>query len=100
MQNIKNVAMLALLVLRRTDHCLIVGEGAKRFALSHGFKEENLLTEDSRLAWMKWRENMSKDDDWLKTTNATPLPARSGRNGRIRWPGPSPTPPAPSTARA
>src|SRR5688572_27139894 len=64
-QNIKNVAMLALLVLRRTDHCLIVADGARRFALSHGFKEENLLTEESRLAWMKWRENMSKDDDWL-----------------------------------
>jgi N4-(beta-N-acetylglucosaminyl)-L-asparaginase len=64
-QRIKNVAMLALLVLRRTDHCLIVGDGARRFALSHGFKEEDLLTEESRKAWMKWRENLSKDDDWL-----------------------------------
>ena len=64
-ERIKNVAMLALLVLRRTDHCLIVGEGATRFARSHGFVEENLLTEESRQAWMRWRENMSKDDDWL-----------------------------------
>lgn len=64
-RDIKNVAMVALLVLRRTDHCLIVGDGAKRFALSHGFKEENLLTPESRRAWMKWRENLSKDDDWL-----------------------------------
>jgi N4-(beta-N-acetylglucosaminyl)-L-asparaginase len=65
LRNIRNPAMVALLVLRRTDHCLLVGEGALRFAKSHGFREEDLLTERSRREWMKWRENMSRDDDWL-----------------------------------
>lgn len=64
-RNIKNPAQVALMVLRRTDHCLLVGEGALRFAKSHGFREEDLLTEHSRREWMNWRENMSRDDDWL-----------------------------------
>ncbi|CAG0975845.1 N4-(beta-N-acetylglucosaminyl)-L-asparaginase [Phycisphaerales bacterium] len=64
-RNIKNPAQVALLVLRRTDHCLLVGEGAYRFAISHGFKHEDLLTEHARREWMNWRENMSHDDDWL-----------------------------------
>ncbi|HYE60442.1 MAG TPA: N(4)-(beta-N-acetylglucosaminyl)-L-asparaginase [Phycisphaerales bacterium] len=65
LRNIKNPAMVALLVLRRTDHCLIVGDGALRFAKQMGFKEEDLLTEESRLEWQKWRENLGKDDDRL-----------------------------------
>ena len=64
-RNIKNPAHVALLVLRRTDHCLLVGEGALRFAKLHGFKEEDLLTEHARQEYLHWRENMSKDDDWL-----------------------------------
>jgi N4-(beta-N-acetylglucosaminyl)-L-asparaginase len=65
LHNIKNPAMVALLVLRRTDHCLIIGDGALRFAKQMGFQEENLLTEESRLEWQKWRENLGHDDDRL-----------------------------------
>ncbi len=64
-RNIKNPAMVALLVLRRTDHCLLVAEGALKFAKQMGLTEENLLTKRARLEWQKWRENMSKDDDRL-----------------------------------
>lgn len=64
-RDIKNPAHVALMVLRKTNHCLLVGEGAKRFALSMGFKEENLLTEAARLEWEKWKFNHSKNDDWL-----------------------------------
>ncbi|MDA0986876.1 MAG: N(4)-(beta-N-acetylglucosaminyl)-L-asparaginase [Bacteroidetes bacterium] len=65
LQNIKNPASVAKMVLERTDHVLIVGEGALKFARMHGFKEENLLTEESRKEWVKWREMMSKEDDYL-----------------------------------
>ncbi len=65
LRNIKNPAMVALAVLRRTDHCLLVGEGALRFAKMQGFREENLLTERARQEWVRWRENMSIDDDYL-----------------------------------
>lgn len=64
-ENIKNPAKVALLVLKGTDHVLIVGEGAKRFALRHGFEEENLLTERAREAWLRWKRNLNPDDDWL-----------------------------------
>lgn len=72
-QNIKNPSRVAKLVMERTDHVLLVGEGALRFAKAHGFKEENLLTEKSRKIWLYWKETLNKDDDWfppeLKDTN-------------------------------
>lgn len=61
---IKNPSRVAKLVLERTDHILLVGEGALRFALKHGFKKEDLLTEESRRIWLKWREEMSENDAW------------------------------------
>src|SRR5688572_11238679 len=64
-QNIKNPSRVARVVMERSDHVLIVGAGALRFARAHGFKEENLLTEESREAWLKWKENLSDKDDWL-----------------------------------
>ncbi len=72
LRNIKNPASVALRVLRRTDHCLLVGEGALIFALTHGFEEENLLTEKARREWLAWKENMSKDDDWLNDDERDP----------------------------
>jgi len=65
LRNIKNPSKVARLVMERTDHVLIVGEGALRFAKAHGFKEENLLTDSAREAWLKWKENLSNQDDWL-----------------------------------
>lgn len=64
-QNIKNPAQVARLVMERTDHVLIVGAGALKFAKAHGFKEENLLTDAAREAWLKWKEGLSVQDDWL-----------------------------------
>ena len=53
------------MVMERTDHVLIVGEGALKFAKAHGFPEENLLTDRARAEWLKWKENLSTTDDWL-----------------------------------
>jgi len=64
-QNIKNPSKVAKLVMERTDHVLIVGEGALIFAKAHGFKEENLLTEEAREIWLYWKESLSKNDDWF-----------------------------------
>jgi N4-(beta-N-acetylglucosaminyl)-L-asparaginase len=43
----------------------LVGAGALKFAKAHGFKEEDLLTEESRKAWLRWKETLSNKDDWL-----------------------------------
>lgn len=65
LRNIKNPSSVARMVMDRSDHVLMVGEGALRFAKVHGFKEEDLLTDRAREAWLKWKENLSTEDDWL-----------------------------------
>ncbi len=65
LRNIKNPSLVAKVVMERTDHVLLVGDGALAFARMHGFKEENLLTEESRKMWLKWKENLSTEDDYL-----------------------------------
>jgi N4-(beta-N-acetylglucosaminyl)-L-asparaginase len=63
-REIKNVAAVARLVMERTNHLLLVGEGAQQFAVAHGFPRENLLTERSRKTWLLWKEAMSNRDGW------------------------------------
>ncbi len=78
LEGIKTPSSVARLVLERTDHMMLVGHGAQRFALAHGFQIENLLTEKARLAWLKWKENLSADDDWLPPADGV----YRERNGR------------------
>lgn len=65
LERIKTPCSVARLVMERTDHIHLVGEGALRFARAHGFPEENLLTDKSRKIWLRWKENLSDRDDWL-----------------------------------
>lgn len=65
LENIKTPSEVAKLILKYTNHIFLVGEGAKRFALSYGFKEEDLMTEHSREAWLRWRANLNPDDNFL-----------------------------------
>jgi len=64
LEGIKTPSVVAKYVLLYTSHIMLVGEGAKKFALSYGFKEEDLLTERSREAWLRWRANRGENDDW------------------------------------
>ncbi|HLE83360.1 MAG TPA: N(4)-(beta-N-acetylglucosaminyl)-L-asparaginase [Thermoanaerobaculia bacterium] len=64
LEGVKTPSKVAKLVMDRTDHVLLVGEGARRFATMHGFPVEELLTERSRKIWLYWRENLSDKDDW------------------------------------
>ncbi|MCY4159043.1 MAG: N(4)-(beta-N-acetylglucosaminyl)-L-asparaginase [Bacteroidetes bacterium] len=65
LQGIKYPSRVAKYVLERTDHVLLVGEGAQKFARMHGFSIENLLTEEARETWVRWRETLSNRDDYL-----------------------------------
>ena len=58
-QKIKNVARLAKTVMERTNHVMIVGDGALRFGVAEGFEEMNLLTEHSRKIWLAWKARTS-----------------------------------------
>lgn len=64
LRHIKNPSKVAKLVMERTDHVLLIGEGALRFAVAHGFKREELLTDEARFVWLRWKEKMSDKDDW------------------------------------
>src|SRR6185369_4310559 len=58
LRNIKTPSKVARLVMEQTDHLFLVGEGALRFAKAMGFKEEELLTEESRIAWLTWKRSL------------------------------------------
>ena len=45
---------IARLVMEKTEHVMLVGEGAERFALDNGFKKENLLTPEAEKEWKAW----------------------------------------------
>lgn len=74
LQNIRHPAQVALKVMRRSDHVLLVGAGARDFAVAHGFPEENLLTDLTRKIWLRWKETLSEQDDWLPDPNETEIP--------------------------
>lgn len=75
LEGIKTPSLVALDVMRYTDHVLLVGEGAQRFALSMGHELENLLTEASRRRWLEWRARLSDEDDYLTPEeSAEPVP--------------------------
>jgi len=70
-QNILHPSEVARLVMERTDHVMLVGDGAYRFARSHGHPHVDLLTEETRKIWMAWRESMSDKDDRLPPRKKT-----------------------------
>lgn len=65
LRNIKNPSKVAKFVMERTDHVLLVADGALDFAKAHGFTEENLLTDDARKYWLQYKERLSDKDDWF-----------------------------------
>lgn len=60
-EKIKNPSKVARAVMERTNHTFIVGQGATQFAKDQGFEPMNLLTEESRLAWLAWKAKSSKN---------------------------------------
>jgi N4-(beta-N-acetylglucosaminyl)-L-asparaginase len=77
LRNIKHPAQVAKKVLECTDHVLLVGDQALRFARAMGFSEEELLTERARRIWLHWRLSHSDNDDWLVPEQAVADPETS-----------------------
>lgn len=54
LEHIVHPISVARLVMEKTPHIVLVGDGALQFALANGFKKENLLTPESEKAWKEW----------------------------------------------
>ena len=54
LEHIKHPISVARKIMEKTPHIILVAEGALKFALSEGFKKENLLTPSSEQAWKEW----------------------------------------------
>ncbi len=65
LEEIATPSLVAKAVMDYTTHVLLVGPGARKFAVAMGFKTQNLLTEKSRQDWLRWKSRLSKNDNWL-----------------------------------
>lgn len=54
LEHIKHPISVARMVMEKTPHVMLAGNGALQFALEQGFKKENLLTPASEKAWKEW----------------------------------------------
>jgi N4-(beta-N-acetylglucosaminyl)-L-asparaginase len=61
LEGIKHPIKVARLVMEKTPHVQLVGEGALQFALANGFTVENLLTPESEKAWKNWLKDSKYD---------------------------------------
>ena len=61
LENIKHPISVARKVMEESEHVMLSGNGAYNFAIKHGFKHENILTEESKKDFLKWKEGKIKD---------------------------------------
>ncbi len=85
-RNIKTPSKVAKLVLTETDHMMLVGDGALKFAKMHGLPEEDLLTDRSRMAWLAWKREMrdrSGHSNWESGVDGPPNEKTIGELKRL-----------------
>jgi N4-(beta-N-acetylglucosaminyl)-L-asparaginase len=81
-EGIKTPSKIAQLVMSETDHMMLVGAGATRFAKIWGFPEEDLLTDKSRLAYRMWKREMrDRNGHTFWESNIDAPPAESPKRG-------------------
>lgn len=56
LQDFMHPISVARKVMEETPHVMLVGQGARQFALEQGFEAMDLLTPESKAAWEKWVE--------------------------------------------
>ena len=54
LEHIMHPISVARMVMEKTPHIILAGDGALQFALANGFKKQNLLTPASEKAWKEW----------------------------------------------
>jgi N4-(beta-N-acetylglucosaminyl)-L-asparaginase len=61
LESIMHPIKIARLVMDKTPHVQLAGEGALQFALANGYKIENLLTPESEKVWKEWLKTSKYD---------------------------------------
>ncbi|MES3034623.1 MAG: N(4)-(beta-N-acetylglucosaminyl)-L-asparaginase [Gemmatimonadota bacterium] len=61
-EDIATPSLVAKAVMDYTDHIMLVGDHARKFALEMGFTPQNLLTPKSRQNWLRWRARLNPGD--------------------------------------
>jgi len=87
LEGIKTPSKVAQLVMAETDHMMLVGAGALKFAKAWGFPEEDLLTDKSRLAWRMWKREMRDRNghtNWESGIDGPP-PAAAKSDKMAEW---------------
>lgn len=79
LEDIVHAVSVARLVMEKTPHTLLVGEGATRFALDQGLARTNLLTPEAEKAWRDWLKT-ARYQPVANTENQLPAPPGSERN--------------------
>ncbi|MEM7280035.1 MAG: N(4)-(beta-N-acetylglucosaminyl)-L-asparaginase [Pseudomonadota bacterium] len=64
LKRVKKAISVARLVMEKTQHTLIVGDDATRFAAAMGFNETSLTNTDSLKAWEEWAAKNEPSDAW------------------------------------
>jgi len=57
LEDIMHPVSVARLVMEKTPHVMLAGEGAQEFALENGFEKTNLMTPEVEEEWRKWLKN-------------------------------------------
>ncbi|HTV74987.1 MAG TPA: N(4)-(beta-N-acetylglucosaminyl)-L-asparaginase [Candidatus Acidoferrales bacterium] len=65
LHKIKNPISVARLVMEKTRHTTMAGEGALQFAIAMGFQPMQLLTPQSLEAWLKWKNTPNHKTFWI-----------------------------------
>jgi N4-(beta-N-acetylglucosaminyl)-L-asparaginase len=78
LEDIATPSLVAKAVMDYTDHIMLVGADARRFAYNMGFKTQDLLTEKTRQDWLRWKARLNRRDACSTTT--TPCASSSPRD--------------------
>ncbi|HXB84167.1 MAG TPA: N(4)-(beta-N-acetylglucosaminyl)-L-asparaginase [Candidatus Acidoferrum sp.] len=69
LHKIKNPISVARLVMEKTRHTTMAGDGALRFAIEMGFTPQQLLTPQSLEEWLRWRSTPKHETFWIDGRN-------------------------------
>src|SRR4029078_710221 len=82
LEDVAEAAAVAKAIMDHTDHIMLVGAGAKKFAVEMGFKPQTLLPDQSRRDGLRWKAKLNPSDNWLDPVDPPPGPTAPANGKR------------------